>query len=185
MGSVQSALVDVTEREDGRRTRLIVDVGQHSGLVTVDVGGGQGAAVEEYIRAMYDALRSLEAVIQHPGTLLGGGAFHIAASLHLREQAESISGRQRLAIEGFARALETIPSTLALNAGEDQIDTLLQLRAAHRNQSNRYGVCKNGSIGEIEDVLLYSFTVSHALKAAVETACGLLRVDQVISSRGD
>ena len=185
LGSVQSALVDVTEREDGRRTRLIVDVGQHSGLVTVDVGGGQGAAVEEYIRAMYDALRSLEAVIQHPGTLLGGGAFHIAASLHLREQAESISGRQRLAIEGFARALETIPSTLALNAGEDQIDTLLQLRAAHRNQSNRYGVCKNGSIGEIEDVLLSSFTVSHALQAAVETACGLLRVDQVISSRGD
>ena len=185
LGSIQSALVDVTEREDGRRTRLIVDVGQHSGLVTVDVGGGQGAAVEEYIRAMYDALRSLEAVIQHPGTLLGGGAFHIAASLHLREQAESISGRQRLAIEGFARALETIPSTLALNAGEDQIDTLLQLRAAHRNQSNRYGVCKNGSIGEIEDVLLSSFTVSHALQAAVETACGLLRVDQVISSRGD
>ncbi len=185
MGSVQSALVDVSEHEDGRRTRLIVDVGQNSGLVTIDVGGGQGAAVEEYIRAMYDALRSIESVIKHPATLLGGGAFHIAAALHLREFAESISGRQRLAIEGFARALETIPSTLALNAGEDQIDTLLQLRAAHRNQSDRFGVCKNGSVGEIKGVLLSSFSVSHALQAAVETACGLLRVDQVISSRGD
>jgi chaperonin GroEL (HSP60 family) len=185
LGSVQSALVDVSEREDGRRTRLIVEVGKNSGLVTIDVGGGQGAAVEEYVRAMYDALRSLESVIEHPATLLGGGAFHIAAALHLREWAESISGRQRLAVEGFARALETIPSTLALNAGEDQIDALLQLRAAHRNQSSRFGVCKDGSIGEIEDVLLSSFTISHALQAAVETTCGLLRVDQVISSRGD
>ena len=185
LGLIQSALVNVSEREDGRRTRLIVDVGQNSGLVTIDVGGGQGAAVEEYIRAMYDALRSIESVLEHRATLLGGGAFHIAAALHLRERAESIAGRQRLAIEGFARALETIPSTLALNAGEDQIDTLLQLRAAHRNESDRFGVCKDGSIGEIENVLLSSFTISHALQAAVETACGLLRVDQVISSRGD
>ena len=185
LGSLESASVDVSEREDGRRTRLIVDVGPTSGLVTIDVGGGQGAAVEEYIRAMYDALRTLESVIDQPGTVLGGGSFHIAAALHLRERAESVSGRQRLAIEGFARALETIPSTLALNAGEDQIDTLLQLRAAHRNNSDRFGVCKNGRIGEIEGVLLSSSTVSHALQAAVETACGLLRVDQVISSRGD
>jgi len=62
---------------------------------------------------------------------------------------------------------------------------LLQLRAAQRNNSDRFGVCKNGRIGEIEGVLLSSSTVSHALQAAVETACGLLRVDQVISSRGD
>ena len=134
---------------------------------------------------MYDALRTLESVLEHPRTLLGGGSFHIAAALCLREEGESISGRQRLAIEGFARALETIPSTLALNAGEDQIDALLQLRAAHRNQSNQFGVCKDGKIGEIKGVLLSSHTVSHALQAAVETACGLLRVDQVISSRGD
>ncbi|MGB2031257.1 MAG: TCP-1/cpn60 chaperonin family protein [Candidatus Poseidoniaceae archaeon] len=185
LGILQSALVDVSEHEDGRRTRLIVNVGPSSGLVTIDVGGGQGAAVEEYIRAMYDALRTLESVLEHPRTLLGGGSFHIAAALRLREEGESISGRQRLAIEGFARALETIPSTLALNAGEDQIDALLQLRAAHRNQSNQFGVCKDGKIGEIKGVLLSSHTVAHALQAAVETACGLLRVDQVISSRGD
>jgi chaperonin GroEL (HSP60 family) len=134
---------------------------------------------------MYDALRSIECVLEDPAAILGGGSFYVAAALHLREGAESVSGRQRLAIEGFARALETVPSTLALNAGEDQIDTLLQLRAAHRNQSRHYGVCKDGSIGEIQDVLLSSHTVSHALQAAVETACGLLRVDQVISSRGD
>ena len=185
LGRVQSALVHVSEHEDGRRTRLIVDVGDASGLVTLDVGGGQGAAVEEYIRAMYDALRSLECVLEKPATILGGGSFHVAAALHLRERAESVSGRQRLAIEGFARALETIPSTLALNAGEDQIDTLLQLRAAHRTKSKQFGVCKDGTIGEMEDVLLSSYTVSHALQAAVETTCGLLRVDQVISSRGD
>ena len=185
LGSLQSALVEVSEHEDGRRTRLVVDAGTGSGLVTVDVGGGQGAAVEEYIRAMYDALRSIESVIETPATLLGGGSFHIAAALHLKEIAESISGRQRLAVEGFARALEAIPSTLALNAGEDQIDSLLQLRAAHRNQSDSFGVGKDGQIKEISDVLIPAHTISHALQAAVETTCGLLRVDQVISSRGD
>ena len=185
LGSLQSALVEISEREDGRHTRLVVNAGPASGLVTIDVGGGQGAAVEEYIRAMYDALRSIESVIEDPATLLGGGSFHIAAALKLREIAESVSGRQRLAIEGFARALETIPSTLAMNAGEDQIDTLLQLRAAHRNRSGKFGVCSDGQIGEIEGVLLSAHAISHALQAAVETACGLLRVDQVISSRGD
>ena len=85
LGMLQSAYIDVSERADGRRTRLIVDVGPTSGLVTIDVGGGQGAAVEEYIRAMYDALRTLESVIDQPGTVLGGGSFHIAAALHLRD----------------------------------------------------------------------------------------------------
>ena len=71
LGSIQSALVEISEHEDGRRTRLVVDAGPASGLVTIDVGGGQGAAVEEYIRAMYDALRSIESVIEDPAILLG------------------------------------------------------------------------------------------------------------------
>ena len=96
-----------------------------------------------------------------------------------------IAGRHRLAIEAFSRALEAIPVALASNAGEDQIDTLLKLRAAHRNESVDFGVSKDGSIGEINAVLIPATTMSHALQAATETACGLLRVDQVISSRGD
>lgn len=185
LGSLSAAKIEVSEREDGRRTRLIIDVGEAAGLVTVDVGGGQGVASEEYIRAMYDGFRSLEMVIGDGGVLLGGGAFHIAAALHLRELAEATAGRHRLAIEAFSRALESIPVALASNAGEDQIDTLLKLRAAHRNDSADSGVSKDGSIGEISGVLIPAATLSHALQAAVETTCGLLRVDQVISSRGD
>ena len=154
-------------------------------MVTLDVGGGQGVATEEYVRAMYDGLRSLEMVIGDGGVLLGGGAFHVAAALHLRELAEATAGRHRLAIEAFSRALESIPVALASNAGKDQIDTLLKLRAAHRNESVDFGVTKDGSIGEIGGVLIPAATLSHALQAAVETTCGLLRVDQVISSRGD
>jgi len=185
LGSLDNARIEVSEREDGRRTRLIIEVGNTAGLVTLDVGGGQGVATEEYIRAMYDGLRSLEMVMGDGGGLLGGGTFHIAAALHLRELAEATAGRHRLAIEAFSRALEAIPVALASNAGEDQIDTLLKLRAAHRNESVDFGVSKDGSIGEINAVLIPATTMSHALQAATETACGLLRVDQVISSRGD
>ena len=185
LGSLLAAKIEISEREDGRRTRLIVEVGDTAGLVTLDVGGGQGVATEEYVRAMYDGLRSLEMVIGDGGVLLGGGAFHIAAALHLRELAEATAGRHRLAIEAFSRALESIPVALASNAGKDQIDTLLKLRAAHRNESVDFGVSKDGSIGEISGVLIPATTLSHALQAAVETTCGLLRVDQVISSRGD
>ena len=185
LGSLENARIEVSEREDGRRTRLILEVGNTAGLVTLDGGGGQGVATEEYIRAMYDGLRSLEMVMGDGGGLLGGGTFHIAAALHLRELAEATAGRHRLAIEAFSRALEAIPVALASNAGEDQIDTLLKLRAAHRNESVDFGVSKDGSIGEINAVLIPATTMSHALQAATETACGLLRVDQVISSRGD
>jgi chaperonin GroEL (HSP60 family) len=105
--------------------------------------------------------------------------------LMVKEAAEGEPGRERLAMEAFARSLESIPSTLAQNAGVDRLDTLLALRAEHRQGTRHAGIDASGKVAPIEEAWLPAETLRHALGAATETACGLLRVDQVISARGD
>jgi chaperonin GroEL (HSP60 family) len=109
----------------------------------------------------------------------------MAAALAVKEEAEQQSGRQRLAMEAFARSLEAIPATLATNAGADQLDTLLALRSAHRNGEHLSGIAPSGLVEVVEAAWAPTDTLLHGLEAATETACGLLRVDQVISARGD
>ena len=185
LGAFLSLEIETGEGLDGRRERLCLRFGEEAGLVTIDVGGGDGAAVEETIRGLYDALRSTSLAMKSKTIVRGGGSFHMGASLIVKEAAERQSGRERLAMEAFARALENIPSTLAQNAGVDRLDTLLALRAAHRHGTKHAGIDANGKVAEITETWLPSPTLHHALESATETACGLLRVDQVISARGD
>ena len=185
LGSFSSLEIETGEGLDGRRERLCLRFGDHAGLVTLDVGGGDGAAVEETIRGLYDALRSTSLAMKSGAVVRGGGSFHMGASLMVKEAAEGQAGRERLAMEAFARALENIPSTLAQNAGVDRLDTLLALRAAHRSGQHHAGIAADGTVAPIEGPWLPADTLHHALEAATETACGLLRVDQVISARGD
>ena len=88
-------------------------------------------------------------------------------------------------MEAFARALESIPSVLISNSGNDQLDSLLELRSQHRQGNTDFGVAQNGLCESIEQAWASAETLAHAFEAACETACGLLRVDQVISARGD
>ena len=185
LGRFSSLEIETGEGLDGRRERLCLRFGEQAGLVTLDVGGGDGAAVEETIRGLYDALRSTSLAMKSGAVVRGGGSFHMGASLMVKEAAEGQAGRERLAMEAFARALENIPSTLAQNAGVDRLDTLLTLRAAHRSGQQHAGIAADGTVAPIEGTWLPTDTLHHALEAATETACGLLRVDQVISARGD
>ena len=185
LGHCDRLVVETSEDMDGRRERVRLEVGEQTGLATLDVGGGDGVAVEETIRGLHDALRSVTVAATTNLAVHGGGAFHMVASLAIKEAAEQQAGRERLAMEAFARALEVIPSTLAHNAGVDRLDTLLALRAAHRNQSSDNGVGRTGQVVSMTDVWMPAETLAHGLELACETACGLLRVDQVISARGD
>jgi chaperonin GroEL (HSP60 family) len=185
LGNFESLSVVKVEDSNEPRDRITLEVGEHSKLSTIDVGGGDGVASEEIIRGMYDALRSVCASIEFGSVLCGGGNFHMSSSLVVREKAELNSGRERLAMEAFARALESIPATLASNAGQHRLDALLALRALHRNNALDGGINKNGEAATLQGVLECSETIAHAIEAACETACGLLRVDQVISARGD
>ena len=185
LGSFNHLTIETSEGLDGRRERLCMRFGDAAGLATIDVGGGDGVAAEEVIRGLYDALRSTAQVMKTHALVRGGGSAEMAAALAVKEAAEQESGRQRLAMEAFARALESIPSTLATNAGVDQLDTLLALRSAHRNGNNQTGIGPSGSVEVVEHAWAPTETLLHGIEAAAETACGLLRVDQVISARGD
>ena len=173
------------EASEGVKERILLESEKQSGIVTIVVGGTDGISAEETIRGLYDSLRSCCLAKEDDSVTLGGGSLHAVASLKVKELAETVSGRERLAMEAFARALESIPAALSANNGRDRIDTLLELRASHRNGNSNSGIDKSGLVNEIHEVWIPSYTLEHSISAACETACGLLRVDQVISARGD
>ena len=185
LGGISSLEHQRLEGAEGVKERIILEVGENPGIVTILVGGTDGVAAEETIRGLFDSLRSTCLAKEDDAVILGGGSLHMAASLKVREAAENCSGRERLSMEAFARALEGIPAALAANAGEDKIDALLELRSLHRSGQINGGIMQSGKPGEIQAVWLPSYTLEHAISAACESACSLLRVDQVISARGD
>lgn len=162
--------------------RIIID-GCEGPLVTCLIGSSMGT--EEVIRGLYDSLRACTLAISEGTLLHGGGSAHMSAAFSVKEAAEKVADRTRLGMEAFARALEAIPWMLASNAGVDPLDALLELRAQARASDEPVGITIDGSIGDVTDVLEPAENLLHGLTTASETACGLLRCDQVISARGD
>ena len=182
LGAADSVVAESRQATDEVQDRIIID-GCTGPLVTCLISGS--TSVEEVIRGLYDSLRATSLAIREGTTLTGGGSAHMAASLSVIEAAEAVGDRTRLAIEAFSRALEAIPWTLAANAGSDALDALLELRAAQRTDGPTNGICEDGSVGDMSGVLEAAGSIIHSLTAATETACSLLRCDQVISARGD
>jgi len=152
--------------------------------VTIEVGGSNELAAEEAVRAIHDALRSTSLALDDGRILYGGGATHMACALAIREASEHESGRERLAMEAYARALEIIPASLAQNAGVDALDRILELRAAQRNGVHDAGITPSGEVGPI-DARETATCLESALNGATETCSSMLRIDQVVSARGD
>ena len=100
---------------------------------------------------MHDALMVVKDVIEHPSVVVGGGAPEAELSYALREWANSLSGREQLAVQKYADALESIPLTLATNSGMDPIDTQVEFRAKHGQGKKWFGVdCLHGKCGDME-----------------------------------
>ncbi len=153
-------------------------------MVTCEVGGANSMAAEEAIRAIHDSLRATGLAMRSNRLIHGGGATHMSCALAIREAAEHASGRERLAMEAYSRALEIIPSTLAQNAGADALDRILELRAAHRNQSNEVGITATGEVG-LTGAMEAGDCLRSSLNSATENCASMLRIDQLVSARGD
>ena len=152
--------------------------------VSIEVGGPSDIVTEEIIRGIYDALR-VTSKAMNDQIVNGAGSIHIGMAQAVRHSAESQGGRERLAMEAFARALETIPATLAENAGGDPLDCILELRASARQGNDAYGISSQGKVGKIKETLHPMSVIEDSLISATETSIGMLRIDQVISARGN
>ena len=152
-------------------------------IVTIEVGGAGETGTEEIIRGLHDSLRATSLALSED-VLPGAGSTHSRIAHAVRAAAESQGGRERLAMEAFARAMETIPATLVENAGGEPLDRVLELRSTTLGDSP-IGISQDGKIWEVDGVWHPRSVIENSLEAATETAMGMLRIDQVISARGE
>ena len=153
--------------------------------VTILVRGGSQRVVDEAERSIHDALMVTKDVLEKPQIVAGGGAPEAYIAIELREWSSSIEGRAQLAVHKFADALDSIPLTLAENAGMDPIDTMAELRAKQSKGAKWTGMdVRNTVVADMfkQDVLEPLVVKEQIIKSATETACMILRIDDVIAS---
>jgi len=137
-------------------------------------------------RGLHDALRTVAVAIEDGKLITGGGSAAIELAQALRDYATTVGGREQMAIEVFANAMEIIPRTLAENAGLDFINTLIDLRKEHKKGNKYAGV--NVDTGKVTDMkklnVLEPIRVgSRAISSATEAAIMILRIDDVIAAK--
>jgi len=152
--------------------------------VSIILRGSTKHVAAEVERAVDDAIGVVAATLEDGKVVAGGGAPEIAIAKGLKEYADTISGREQLAIGAFASALEVVPKTLAENAGLDSIDALVDLRAAHE-KSAYMGL--NVFTGDVTDMKVAGViepqrVKKQAIQSAAEAAEMILRIDDMIAS---
>ena len=160
---------------------------QNPKALTILIHGGTDHVIDETERAIKDGLGDVITSIKHGLVVPGGGAIEIELTKRLREYGQTLSGREQLAVEEFASALEYIPATLAENAGLDPIDILTELKSRHDSGERNVGF--NSFTGKVENVLdakiIEPYKIkSQAISSASEVANMILRIDDVLSSTG-
>ena len=176
----------VEERKIGDDKMIFVEKCKDPHSVAVLIRAGLERMVDEAERAMIDSLSVVSDVVENNKIVAGGGAVEIQVAKELRKYATNVGGREQLAIEAFADAVEIIPKTLAENAGLDSIDIIVELRSAHEKEKGQYkGV--NVFDGKVQDsvkngVIEPAVVKEQAIKSAAESAAMILRIDDVIAA---
>ncbi|WP_435118755.1 thermosome subunit beta [Halolamina sp. C58] len=159
--------------------------GEDSHGVTLLLRGSTDHVVDELERGVEDALDVVATTVSDGRVVAGGGAIEVELASRLREYADSVTGREQLAVEAFADSLELVPRVLAENAGLDSIDTLVDLRAAHESGDEVAGL--NVFSGEVEDtyeagVVEPAHAKEQAVSSATEAANLVLKIDDIIAA---
>ncbi len=155
--------------------------------VSILIRGGTEHVVDEVERALHDALKVVAVSIEDGVAVPGGGAPEIELAIRLRDYGQTVGGREQLAIEAFAEALEVIPWTLAENAGMDAIDVVIELKNAHSKKTGKnfgVNVLENKVSDMLEAKVVEPLRVkTQATESATEVASMILRIDDVIASK--
>ncbi|MHA1130290.1 MAG: thermosome subunit beta [Candidatus Helarchaeota archaeon] len=176
----------VEEQKIGDDKMVFITGAKELKAVSIVIRGGVEHVVDEADRGLHDALCVAKDIIQLNKIVGGGGASEIEVAKGLRDYAVKVGGREQLAVEAVADALEVIPKTLAENAGLDPIDILVKLRASHESNGKNMGI--DVFDGELKDMVAAGITEPvivklQAIKSAVESAAMILRIDDVIAAK--
>ena len=196
-GRVVSSIHEITESDLGKaglveerkvsdEKMTFVQECNNPKSVSIILRGGTEHVVDELGRAMEDALRVVGVAVKDRMLVAGGGAPEVELALRLRSYASTVGGREQLAIEAFANAMEIIPKTLAENAGLDQIDSLVSMRSQHEMGMKTAGL--DMDTGKAIDMLKLGVVEplrvkTQAIQSAAEAAIMILRIDDVIASK--
>jgi len=178
-------LVEETKIADDRMT--FVTGCKNPKAVSILIRGGTEHVIDEIDRSLNDAISVVAVALEDGKLVTGGGSTAVDIALKLREYAASIGGREQIAIDAFASALEVIPTALSENAGLDPIDVLIELRQAHKQGKIYAGI--NVFTGKVVDMkkerVLEPIRVGRqAISSATDAAVMILRIDDVIASKG-
>jgi thermosome len=174
------------ERKFGEDKMVFIEGCKDPRAVGILIRGGLERLVDEVERSLKDSLHVVADIVKRNKIVAGGGAIEVEVSKRLKEHAAKVGGREQLAVEAFAGAIETIPKILAENAGLDPIDVMVALRSSHEKADGLWmGVdvvtgkpVEMMKLGVIEPVIVKE----QAIKSAVEAASMILRIDDVIAA---
>ena len=197
-GRITTNLDDITEKDLGHADLVqqkkvetdkwvFIEGCKNPHSVTILIRGGSQRVVDEVDRSIHDSLMVVKDVIETPSIVTGGGSAEAYLAGQLNEYADSFDGREQLAIKQYAEALESIPLTIAENAGMDPIDTIISLRAKQNNGKKGAGInARESKIGDMNSLSILEPLVvkEQIIKSATETACMILRIDDVIAISG-
>jgi len=179
----------VEQRKVGEEDMTFITGCKNPKSVSIIIRGGTEHVIDEVERSLHDALRVVGVTLEDGKAVAGGGAPEIEVALHLANYASSVGGREQLAIEAFAEALEVIPWVLAENAGHDAIDVVLKLKSLHKSNkkgAQYYGVDLNSTepVNMLDQNVIEPLRVkTQAIKSSAEVAGMILRIDDVIAAR--
>ncbi|MFQ5998382.1 MAG: thermosome subunit beta [Candidatus Bathyarchaeia archaeon] len=175
----------VEERKIGEDKWTFVEGCKNARSLTLLIRGGTEKVVDEADRSIHDALMVVRDVVQQPKIVAGGGGPEVELASQLRRWSEQLSGREQLAAQGFAEAMEIIPSTLAENAGMEPIDVIAELRSKHEKGGSWAGVdVLDGKVKDMAKIDVYEplAVKEQIIKSSGEAACMILRIDDVVAA---
>ena len=175
----------VEERKIGDDKMTFIEGCKNPRAVTILIRGGTERIVDEAERSLHDALCVARDVVEEPKIMAGGGAPEMEVAKALREYAETLPGREQLAVMRFAEALEAIPTTLAENAGLDPIDIISELRARHEKGEIWAGVeVRTGKVKNMKNAGVFEpiAVKKQIIKSCTEAASMLLKIDDIIAA---
>ncbi|OYT43058.1 MAG: thermosome subunit [Candidatus Aenigmarchaeota archaeon ex4484_56] len=175
----------VEEKKIGEDKMIFVRECKEPKAVSILVRGGTEHVIDEVKRAVEDAILGITSTLELGSYVYGGGSVEIELSRKLRDYAESIGGKEQLAINAFAEALEIIPRTLAESAGKDAIELLVNSKSKHDQGNTTYGInVYEGTVSDMQTLGVVEPTKIkvQAVSSATEAAEMILRVDDVITA---